>query len=560
MRLRDYQNEANEKTHAALVEHNSTLVVMPTGTGKTITFAELINQRSVHGRTLIMAHRDELIRQAVTKVRLVTGEEPAVEMADQRADDHVDQWDMDFPSNDTPNGKARFVVTSVQTQNAPTPTGRRMERMDPDEFGTIIIDEAHHATAASYRRVVEYYQNRNPNIKVIGYTATPDRTDEVALGKVFDVVAYDMEIVEAIDLGWLVPVEQVFVEVDSMDFSKVRTTAGDLNQRDLAAVMEYEQILHEVAVPTVKIAGERQTLVFAASVHQAERLCEILNRYKPGSARFIYQKTPRDIRRQMITDYKNGKFQFLVNCMIATEGFDCPGVEVVVMARPTKSRCLYAQMAGRGTRPAEQIVEGLGACTSAENRRALIAASSKPKMTIIDFVGNSGRHKLICTADILGGRYEDDVIERAAEIARNADGPVNMQLVLPQAANEMAEEEAERRRQIQGEAQFRQQNVSPFDLFNLRPRRERNWNRNRPPSDKMIGYLRRAGVEDVDQMTFCECSAVINELQDRREKKLCTFKQCKLLSKHGYEGNEMSFVDAGNLITRIANNGWKRPD
>jgi len=535
---------------------------MPTGMGKTITFADLINQRSEHGRTLIMAHRDELIRQAVNKVRLVTGEEPVIEMAELRADDQPDQSrlvDGFDPYMD--DKRSRFVVTSVQTQNARAGTGRRMERMNPEEFGTIIIDEAHHATAKSYQRVVEYYTGINPRIKVIGYTATPDRTDEMALGKVFEVVAFDMEIVESIDLGWLVPIEQHFVEVDELDFSGVRTTAGDLNQKDLCGILEDEEILHEVAVPTREIADGRQTLVFAASVHQAKRLCEIFNRYQPGSACFVYQNTPKDERREIIRQYKEGKFQYLVNCMIATEGFDCPGIEVIAMARPTKSRCLYAQMAGRGTRPADDIVDLLGQQEDPEDRKKSIAQSRKPKMTIIDFVGNSGRHKLISTADILGGRYEDDVIERAAANARQQQNgeAVNMQLVLAEAATQIEEEEQARRKKVQAKARYRSQKISPFNVFHLTPRRERQWNRGRPATDRMIGFLRRAGVDDVDQMTFAECSTVIGELQARREKKLCTFKQAKLLKRFEYDPKDVTFEAASDLITAIAENGWRRP-
>lgn len=562
MQLRDYQIKCNEQTHAALEAAASALVVMPTGMGKTITFAELINQRAEHGRTLIMAHRDELIRQAVNKVRLVTGEEPAIEMAELRADDQMDQTrlvdGLDPYADDKPG---RFVVTSVQTQNAPTKLGRRMERMDPKEFGTIIIDEAHHATARSYQRVVEYYTGINPDIKIIGYTATPDRTDEIALGKVFEVVAFDMEIVESIEAGWLVPIEQHFVEVDELDFSNVRTTAGDLNQKDLSGILEDEEILHEVAVPTREIANGRQTLVFAASVHQAKRLCEIFNRYQPGAACFVYQKTPKDERREIIRQFKAGTFQYLVNCMIATEGFDAPGIEVIAMARPTKSRCLYAQMAGRGTRPADAIVDHITRCDDPEDRKKAIAQSCKPKMTIIDFVGNSGRHKLVCTADILGGRYEDEVIQRAAALAREQQNgeAVNMQLVLTEAALQIEAEEQARRKKVQAKARYRSQQISPFQVFNLRARRERQWNRGRPATDRMIGYLRRAGVDSVDQMTFAECSTVIGELQRRRDEGLCTWKQGKLLKRFDYDPKEVTFEAASDLITAIAENGWQRP-
>ena len=562
MQLRDYQRDANDKTHEALTTGSSTLVVLPTGMGKTICFAQLIKDRAHHGRVLIMAHRDELIRQAVNKIRRVTGEEPGVEMAAERVDEHEGEDVFDTMGEIATSERCQFVVTSVQTQNAMTKNGdRRMTRLDPKEFGTVIIDEAHHATASTYQRVVDYYRDINPDIKIIGYTATPDRTDETALGKVFDSCAYDMEIVEAINLGWLVPIEQTFVEVDELDFTKVRTTAGDLNQKDLASIMEYEDVLHEVALPTIEIADGRQTLVFAASVHQAKRLCEIFNRYNPRSARFIFQGTPKDERRLMYDDYQAGKFQFLVNCMIATEGFDCPGVEVIAMARPTKSRALYAQMAGRATRPAEACVEYLNGCTSSEERVAVIGSSAKSKMTIIDFVGNSGRHQLITTADILGGRYDDDVIAKAAELARQADGPVDMILLLPTALQMIEEErERQRRKDVRGKAKWRGQNVNPFKVFDLLPQRERNWNTGAPMTDRMRAVLRNAGVDGVDQLTRTEGSQLIGEIIARREKGLCSYKQCRFLGeKHGIDAKEMTFQRAGEIITAIKANGWKLP-
>ena len=282
MKMRPYQDAAIAGAFRAWEENTSALIVLPTGLGKTVVFSEIV-RRFQPVRSMVIAHREELIFQAAEKIKRVTGLDGGVEMGELRADG----WFGTPPP---------YVISTVQTQCSGGDGGGRMTKFLPGDFGLVVIDEAHHATAGTYRRVIDYYR-QNPDCKILGVTATPDRADEEALGKVFDAVAFDYQILDAINQGWLVPVQQQMVTVESMDFSNIRTTAGDLNQGELAEVMEEEDNLQRVAVPTVEICGSRRAIVFAATVKQAERLCEIINRYRPDKAAWICGKTAKERRR-----------------------------------------------------------------------------------------------------------------------------------------------------------------------------------------------------------------------------------------------------------------------
>jgi superfamily II DNA or RNA helicase len=166
-------------------------------------------------------------------------------------------------------------------------------------------------------------------------------------------------------------------------------------------------MLHGIAAPTIELTGDRKTLIFAASLAQAERLTEIINRHKPNSAKWVHGGTPKEERRSLFPAYTASEFQYLVNIGVTTEGFDEPGIEVVVMARPTKSRNLYAQMVGRGTRTLPGVIDYI---EDPEDRKNAIHDSGKPSLEVIDFVGNAGQYKLITSADILGGRYDDEIV------------------------------------------------------------------------------------------------------------------------------------------------------
>lgn len=542
MILRPYQEDAVQGVFSQLQDHKSALVVLPTGCGKTIVFAE-VSRRWQQGRVLVLAHREELIFQASHKITKVTGEECDIEMGEYYADRRslLDQ--------------CRVVISTVQTMSRT----RRHSRFHPEEFGLVIIDEAHHSTSKTYKAVTEYFQHA----KILGVTATPDRADEAALGQVFESVAAEYDLPTAIQDGWLVPIEQQFVFVEGLDFSNIKTTAGDLNQGELAEVLETESNLHEIVYPTLDIAKEKKTLMFTASVAQAERVCEIANRYKPDCARWICGdliKTPKEARRDTLKSFANGDFQMLINCGVLLEGYDEPGIEVVAVARPTKSRSLYSQVIGRGTRTLPGVIDGLA---TAEERKAAIAASAKPSVLVLDFVGNSGRHKLIHTGDILGGNYDDEIVAeatKAVQAASKAGERKDMLTALHDAQEAKHEAERKLRERLVAKAQYQTKLINPFAVWDLMPQREPGWHHGRKPTDGQAAALEKMGLKakEINAVSFCQASQLIDESQKRRAANLCSFRQAKVLARFGYETKELGFKEAGALIETLAKNGWKR--
>ena len=546
MRLRDYQEAAANGVFEAWKDNTSALAVLPTGLGKTVLFAEIIRQMHERGaRAMVLAHREELITQAADKIKRVIGLEAQIEMGEY----HVQTWWGQMPD---------VVVSTVQTQCAGGDGAGRMSKFDPQDFGLVVIDEAHHATSSTYRRCIDWYC-QNPNCKVLGVTATPDRADEAALGQVFEAVAYEYQVLDAINNGWLVPIEQQMVTVGTLDFSQCRTTAGDLNQGDLAEVMESERNLQGIAAPTVEICGDKRAIVFAATVEQAEKLAEILNRYRPDKAAWLCGKTDKEDRRRMLADFKAGKLQFIVNVGVLTEGFDDSGVEVVVMARPTKSRSLYAQMAGRGTRPADSVAGLLGDCPTAAERCKMIRESVKPSCLIVDFCGNSGRHKLCCTADILGGKLDEEVIAEVARRVKEGGKPVDMTEELAKVKAEVEERkrrEAATRAGLQARAEFLMTKIDPFSQWDITPVQERGWDKHRHFTPKQAQVLmERIGV-DPQKIPYGQGKQLLDEYFRRMQGGYASLKQAALLKKRGFH-MPLRHDQAGRMIGRMRERqGW----
>ncbi len=495
MAPRPYQSECVEAVRAKLAEFPSTLVEAATGTGKTVIFSHLA--KDWPGRVMVVAHREELIHQAADKIRAVTGDTPAIEMAANESDERC------------MFGKAKVVVATVQT------LGNRLGKFDPREFGLVIIDEAHHAVANSYRKVVLHFQ-QNPACKLLGVTATPKRADELALGQIFCSVAYQYPIVRAVDDGYLVPVCQQMVEVEGLDFSQVSSVAGDFNEGELEKILAEESMLHKVASPVAELVGQRPTLVFCCTVKHAELIAAVLNRYRPGQADHLSGATDRGKRAEVVAKFKEGGLQFLCNCALFLEGFDAPRTAAVVMARPTKSPVLYAQVLGRGTRPLPGVVD---AHPTPEARRAAVAASAKPDMLALDFVGNAGRHKIVTALDILGGKYGAPVQQYARETLAEESRPAQIgdALERAQAELDLLEEEKERRRKIKAQAEYKARQVSPFDT---RQSASRGMGHSGPEmaSAKQVRYLIRLGVSAATARAYTkrQASAVIDDLLSKQ--------------------------------------------
>lgn len=545
MKIRPYQQDCADAIFREWEKVQATLAVLPTGMGKTRVASEVI-QRLQPKRVLFLAHREELIFQAQKQIKAATGLDSEIEMGDLKANTSL--------KNNMP-----VMISTIQTQIAGK-NGGRMTKFRPSEFGAIIIDEAHRSTCVSYKKILDYYK-QNPAIKILGITATPDRTDESALGAVFESVAYSHEMVKGIEDGWLVPIRQQIISIGSLDYSHVRTTAGDLNGADLAAVMEDEKALQGVVGASLEIIGEKKAIAFCSSVRHAQMCCAIFNRSRQGRAAWVCGETPTNDRRFTLKEFTEGRVQILCNVGITTEGFDCPDVEFIVMGRPTKSRLLYTQMCGRGTRSLPGTIDGL---ETADERKAAIASSAKPHCTILDFVGNSGKLKLITTADILGGKYPEEVREMARKKAEKS--PRDMSELLAESEDEIRKRiEAQRaaddarKARLLARVQFTSREVNPFSLFGLTPVQDSRWDRGKILSEKCRSMLVRMGVNP-DRISYAHGMQLVNNQMQRWKMNLCTAKQANLLIKHGYpDAAKMTMKDASKAIDEIANNGWKRP-
>lgn len=510
----------------------------------TVTFAHAAERmwREKRKRILVIAHREELIRQAADKIERATELHCEIEMA------------AEYATTNTMFELPEVVVATVQTLSQ----DYRLKRFDPKDFSLIVVDECHRIVGASYRKVIDYFFAGNPDIKLSGVTATADRSDEQALGQVFDDVAKEYDILDGINDGWLVPLEQAVVEVGSMDLSQCKIQLGDFASNDLNGILEQEKVLQEMALPFMRIAKGRKTLVFTSSVEQSRLMCDVFNKkgFEPGSTEHIDGTTAKDIRRNIIERYYRSELTRLCNCGIFTEGFDDPGVHVIANGRPTKSRMLYTQICGRATRPAEEIASLLNDCKDADERKAMIAASSKPSALIIDPVGNSGRHKLITVADVLGGKYPDEVVELAVANAKRKGKPENVMTELARAEAEIAErhrkaELAKAREQIKFNGKFFVRYVSPFDALGIVPQRIPGYVKTNPMTSKQRDMLERWGIPNVDQIQNTLHASQIIEAAPPSSAQLYRLRQA------GLPIDKINRLKANKIITIMAKNNWQ---
>ena len=539
MNLRPYQTEAIASAYAAWRGGTqSVLLVMATGLGKTVTFATIARDAVSRGkRVLIVAHTQELVRQARGAIERIVGCDIGVEMADESS--------LEGGFSVPP-----VVVGTVQTLSARRGDGIRAHKFRPREFGLVIYDEAHHSVADSWRRVADYFDRAG--VKRLGVTATPDRTDRTALGSLYQVCAYDYGIREGVIDGWLCPVKQSVVYVESLDLSGIRTTAGDLNQGDLADVLEREEVLHGMVSATMQIARGRRTLCFCATVETARHAAEILDRHEPGSAAMVSGETPPDQRREILDGFKAGRYRYLCNCAVLTEGFDDPGIEVIAMMRPTKSRSLYTQIVGRGTRTVPGVIDGL---VSASERRAAIESSAKPAMLVIDFCGNAGRHKLVHAGDVLGGdapsKQRSEAIDRARksieERAKRGGETEERDVLSVIDAEERAiieAKESRSRRLLKATARYSVQSEDPFEFSGIVPPVDRAATVVRTPATiKQVELLRRWGCPRPETLSRSQAKRCIDAIASRP-----SAKQAAWLQRNGLDPTQFDRKSASKKI------------
>lgn len=409
--LRPYQTAAADATMqlwSAGVP--SCLVELPTGTGKTRLAAELIGHATADGkRALFLAHRLTLVKQGAKEIG-------------RFLDRRVGVWSGEEQSS---------LGAQILSASKDTLHHANLNELDASTFSCMVIDEAHHCSKnnQSYQRVVNWA--KEGGLKLLGITATPDRSDGVTLigdGKPFAELAYRYPIwdceggASAINDGWLVPVRQEHVHIDGLDFSPIKKKRNWTDD-DIATVLAKEELQLRLASATIQTAEHRQTVVFCPTVAFAYKMGELIDRYAERAASVVihgqHPEFPltRDERHKRDQLYKSGERQFAVSVDALTEGWDAPKTSCVVVMRPVKSRLRFAQQVGRGTRlvldiPNERLLE-----MSAEERRAAIAASKKPDCMVVGFQSNLADLKLwVNVEDILGEGMEPEVRERAKRL------------------------------------------------------------------------------------------------------------------------------------------------
>lgn len=332
--LRPYQQEcvslvldAYRRFRTGQLEERFQLVVLPTGSGKTVIFSSVIHTLArEHGlNALIIAHRDELLDQAAEKYRLV------------RPDAVIGKVGSGLHQYG-----GEVTVASIATISRP----EHLKRLRAIGYGLIIIDEAHHSAAAGYQRVL----NTLPESFVLGVTATPMRLDGKPILPDGRKPLYQRTIRDMIEAGYLADIQAIAIRTE-VSLDEVRTLAGDFNERELDdAVNTPERNRRIVAAYLEHTAGKR-AVAFCVTVRHAEALAYAFNDQGVPAA-LIAGDTPLDERKRLYAAFQRGEIKVLTNCMVLTEGWDSPLAEVAILARPTQSQALYIQMAGRVLRPA----------------------------------------------------------------------------------------------------------------------------------------------------------------------------------------------------------------
>ena len=515
MELRPYQEEARQKVQEEWKEGKKrTLLVLPTGTGKTIVFSKIIEDRVKKGeRVLVIAHRGELLEQASDKLYKSTGLKTATEKAEQ-----------------TSLGSFyRVVVGSVQTMQRE----KRLNQFPPEYFDTIVIDEAHHAISDGYQRVLHHFEDAN----VLGVTATPDRGDMRNLGSYFESLAYEYSLPEAIKSGYLSPIKALTIPL-KLDLSNVKQQAGDFSTKDLGTALD--PYLEQIAEEMKKQCFNRKTVVFLPLVKTSQKFRDILNKHGFKAAEVNGESADRE---QVLKDYEEGKYNVLCNSMLLTEGWDCPSVDCVIVLRPTKVRALYSQMVGRGTR----------------------LAPGKKELLLLDFLWHTERHELCHPANLIA--TDEAVAKKMTENIEELGTPIDLEQAEQQAKEDVALEREEslakqlaemkrRKRKLVDPLQF-EMSIQASDLTDYVP--SFGWQMS-PPTDKQVKALEKWGIFPDEIENAGKAEMLINRLVKRRDAGLSTPKQIRFLENRGFQHvGTWQFEAATKLINRIAANGWRIP-
>jgi len=382
------------------------IIEMFTGAGKTVLCGLIARRLKDHagerpGRTVFLAHTDELVRQTC-RTMLRMGLWPTVEKADEyHGDEYIpDQrerrklFGKDFPTTDWFQF-GRILCSSMQTFVG------RTDKYREGGFDLCIIDEAHLSRCKTYHTIVDRLRAFNPHMRLLGVTATPFRADGKNLGTMFPKFFYRMRILDGIEQGYLVPVrceKAVARGIDESVWKVGNTKHGrDVTDGSLSKSMDNDECIESIAHEIIDRGEGRKGIVFLPGIKVAESVTAALNALRPGIATFVHGKVPKQERKRRVRMHEDGDVKLMVGVMAMTTGYDVPDVSLVVLARMTKSKGLVAQKIGRGLRVLAHCIEGKD---TPEERRAAIAASDKKDCLILDFA-NSSRHRFASADDVL---------------------------------------------------------------------------------------------------------------------------------------------------------------
>lgn len=420
----------------------------------------------------------------------------------------------------------RIIVGSVQSLCRDS----RLSLFSKTYFDTIIIDEAHHALSNSYQAILNYFDEAD----VLGVTATPDRADMKNLGQAFDSLAYEYTLREAISSGYLVKIQVQTLPLH-IDFTNVKMTAGDFQAGDVGRVLD--PYLEQIA-DTLLDYKDRKIVVFLPLIETSQKFCNMLIERGFNAAEVNGNS---ENRNEITEDFANGKYNVLCNSMLLTEGWDCPSVDCVIVLRPTKSRALYTQMIGRGTR----LCEG------------------KDHLLVLDFLWHYEKHSLCRPAHLIA--KSDDVADKMTQILETSS--MGLEDAEAQAERDViAEREATLANELAAMRKKKAKLVDPLqfefsiqaeDLTHYVP--TFGWQVS-SITDKQKKTIEDFGLNPDTIEDAGKASLLIDRLHKRKAEGLSTPKQIRFLENKGFKNvGTWTNVQASNMISRISASGWRIP-
>lgn len=535
MELRPYQKESVESIFEEWKEHKSTLIVQATGTGKTIVFAEVVKRlNTLNKKILILAHRAELLEQTQNKLTLF-----GIDSVLEKAENHADI------------GNDNIIVASIQSISK----DNRLINYPHDYFDVIIIDEAHHCASNTYLKVINYFDTA----KLLGVTATPNRSDVRNISDIFETVAFSYNTRQAIDDGYLSPILIRRIPI-TIDLSNVRTSCGDFLSSDLEnTLMPY---LSKIADELKEKAGDRKTIIFTPTIAIGEQMADLLNE-KGFNSCCVSSKNTKEERTNIINKFHTGELNVVTNSMLWTEGFDEPSVDCIINLRATKSESLYRQILGRGLR--------------------LSPETNKENLLVLDFLWHSGRkgYDVLSPVNLFIDEsripYANDILEDNEEISiEELQNKSNASFLLAENLKKAANKTflGTKFKEIENpNLRYIYNNNNELDSICVRNDEAIEFYTRENPfyyvpygqweltrcTEKQINFLKQLGINPKNVPYKGLAVKIINTFF-RNKDKTCSYKQYKILKKKGFKNilkwdkNEVS-----EMIDIISTNNWKLP-